>query len=166
MLGSHDRRQIANVPERTPADLSAPRSHSSDMITKTTRNDSPLHFTPQASPSMMPPTSRQGRGPIVGTPLRASPPSARNRPSRSRNLSRSTTRAPKPARMNVSRKMSSSAIRDSTIETPSMIISDPAMAPIRFERNIRRAIRTVMNTHAVPAIAGAIRQPSSLLPKK
>ena len=40
------------------------------------KNDSPVHFTAQARPNITPATSRQGRGPSVGTPRDRSAPSA------------------------------------------------------------------------------------------
>jgi hypothetical protein len=80
-------------------------------------------------------------------------------------VSRSTTRAPKPARTNVCRKMSRIAVRESTSDRPSIVSSSPAMTPKRVDRSIRCTMRVISTTATTPAIAGATRQPSELLPQ-
>ena len=61
--------------------------------------------------------------------------------------------------------MSSSANRLCTIDSPSTASSSPATQPSRVERVIRRAIRTRISTHSVPATAAGTRQPTGLSPK-
>ena len=110
------------------------------------RTTAPVHLTAQAAPNRTPASKRHGRGPRLGTPLDRSAPSAISIASRARILSRSTTSAPKPATTKNCRKMSSSAVRESTTDRPSRASSRPAIAPKRFERNIRRAVRVRMTT--------------------
>src|SRR4029078_7587460 len=75
--GSPARRPHARGVRRTPPDLSAPRSQTSDSTMNRTKNDSPVPLIAQARPSITPPTSRHGRGPHVGTPsLRSTPHAA------------------------------------------------------------------------------------------
>ena len=160
--GSHERRAALRHDAWTPAVLSAPRSQIKDINTNATKNDSAVHFTAQAHPNITPATSRHGRGPSIGAPSIRSAPSASRAARRPRICSRSRTSAPKPARMNSCRKMSSSATRDCTTDTPSRASSSPAMPPKRFEWNIRRAIRVISSTLTMPARAGASRKAKSL----
>ena len=61
--------------------------------------------------------------------------------------------------------MSSSAVRASTSDMPSIVSSSPAIAPNSSERIIRRTIRVIRMTPTTPATAGATRQPSESLPQ-
>ncbi len=131
---------------------------------KATQKNGPVHLIADASPKLMPATSRHGRGPSVGMPVLRSAPSAMRLASRARIWSRSRTSAPKAAATKNSRNTSSSAVRASTSDRPSSAISSPAIAPNRLERNIRRAVRATTRTVRQPKIAGTKRQPKELSP--
>ena len=91
-----------------------------------------------------------------------SAPSATSRASLVRIWSRSSTSAPNAAATKNSRNTSSSAVRARTSESPSTAMSSPAIAPYRFERNIRRAVRATTSTVRQPKTAGTNRQPNAL----
>ena len=98
--------------------------------------------------------TRAPSGPDAAVPARAA-----------RRLSRSTTRQPKPASTKTARKMSSSAKRLCTIDSPSTASSNPATQPSSVDRVIRRTIRMSSSTQTVPATAAGTRQPTGPSPK-
>ena len=166
-------RKASRHGRRTPAERRAPASQNSTSSANAGTNHTALHFTPSAAPSRTAANSRH-HGTLpgqlnAGRPARpgrlGSNPSSIARNQRRRRASRSSTRAPNAARMKNIRKMSSSAVRDSTKCMPSNAISRPAAQPSTVDPNIRRAMRVISSTEMMPTTAAEIRQPNSSYPK-
>ena len=125
----------------------------------------PLHRASRSRAGRRPPaatTAQSPAGPAAGRRGRAGSGRARPPAPAASAVAGRPGRAParrtRRARRS-SRKMSSSAVRDSTRWNPSSAISRPAAQPSTVERNIRRAMRT-SSTDRVPTTPPS-RQPNS-----
>lgn len=117
---------------------------------------------------MTPAASRHGRHQNSGpSPGSVNPRASLDSPQSAylaRIWSRSISRQPNAATMNIARMPSSTAVRLITIDRPSTASSRPATQPSSVDRNSRRPMRASMTTVATPHSATAMRQPNGSMP--